>query len=244
MIKLDIFANSDKRKSFRECQGATRSSQMTIVPAAHYVHHSSFPQHANHTTSLQPLKMAEAYVRTIQDYANDHPDDAEPLIKLMALPERNMTKFFYSNVTNDEQPTTISQLLSFVKHDASSSTKGVCVIENISPACIKEVGHEWSINPSFFSQHASNPSQADLWRMWPFSALSTPIDHQCLDGVYLYSDMSLDLNQLQQNDSNYCQRYIYKDSKWHVNSSTRISYCRVTPVLCGFKSLKRGAHCG
>lgn len=60
------------------------------------------------------LKMAKSYLEAIQDYASAHPDDANPLIEFIALPERNVTKFFYSNAVSDGQPTTISQLLSLV----------------------------------------------------------------------------------------------------------------------------------
>lgn len=101
--------------------------------------------------------MGDAYRRKVDDYATRYPDEATPLAHLMLQQERNVTRFSYSNAAEDEQPHTLAALLSLVERDRTSSRKAVCVIENISPACIETIGTAWAIEPDFFAMHASNP---------------------------------------------------------------------------------------
>jgi hypothetical protein len=174
------------------------------------------------------------YRAVIDQYATHSPQPAAPLIELMAKDETNSSRFVYINTSLREHPSTIDDLISSVKQDTDSSTRGICVIENISPAWINKIGHAWSIDPSFFAEHAFNPPTTDLWTMHAWNLNASPGTGHHLDGIYEYHDMTLDLKYMRQQDVNYCKRHVFKVGDWPVNSSARMSYCRPLPNLCEY----------
>jgi len=155
----------------------------------------------------------------------------------MSQQEHNVTRFFYSNRSQDEQPRDITALLSQVSQDTKSvkNKKAVCVIENISPMCMERLGSAWGIDPVFFANYASNPPQSELWGWCDWKLSSTPPTQEHLDGVYEYHDVKLDMDKLQRDNLNYCKRHIFQEMKWPVNISTRISYCKPLPDICEYK---------
>ena len=123
-------------------------------------------------------------------------------------------------------------LLSLVERDRTSSRKAVCVIENISPACIETTGTAWAIEPDFFAMHASNPLQLDLWQPCDWKPNPAPASKQHLDGVCEYKYQDIDLGWVHSTTVNCCNRHIFKDGAWQVNVSTRMSYCQPLANVC------------
>src|SRR5437868_6257590 len=85
------------------------------------------------------------------------------LVELLRLPDKNQTKIFYINGELKPQDGAPSDLVAFSADDQESGREAICVIENISPGLIEELGSAWDLNPEFFIGHAKNPNPEDLW---------------------------------------------------------------------------------
>lgn len=134
----------------------------------------------------------------------------------------------------------------------------MCVIENISAEYIEAIGPAWNIDPEFFAAHATNPDRDKLWwgEDWDWGASNeTPlIDSQGkpmrlqrtvpflekavghLDGIFEYHNEIPNPDQSVyeslNSSPNAITRHCFKDTKWPIQSNTRISYCRPNTFMC------------
>lgn len=111
----------------------------------------------------------EPYSSRVQDFFSSpvtSPASSECTVKLMELlrqPDKNKSKFFYSNGEGYFRVQTQSYLVAFAADDQAFGREAICVIENISPASIEELGSACDLDPGFFVGHANNPNPKDLW---------------------------------------------------------------------------------
>jgi hypothetical protein len=155
-------------------------------------------------------------------------DRVVDLVELLRQPDKSRTKIFYTNRELHPQDGTPSDLVAFSADDQKSRTEAICVIENISPGFIEELGSAWNLDPEFFIGHAENPNPEDLW-VNHFAEYDVR-KYRHLDGVFEYHGMrgqkGLD------SSPNYFTRHCFEERTYPVQSNTRISYYRVRQGLC------------
>lgn len=176
-----------------------------------------------------------SYISRIQDLQSSSRRSATDLRELLRQPDKNKTKVFYTNEKLQPKVETPSGLVAFSSEDQKSGKEVICVIENISPGYIEELGSAWDLDPEFFIGHARNPNAEDLWAR-EHAADYEVREYRHLDGVFEYHGVrgQKGLNSL----PNYFPRHCFKESPYPVQSNTRISYYRVHQGLC--KSTDRG----
>lgn len=116
----------------------------------------------------------------------------------------------------------------------------VCVIEDINPRWIQVIGEAWQIPLDFFLNHAKNPSRNNIWNNIfdrdrdPMQAVTTTnSDRAHIDGVFGYPDWKMREGRSLDSGTNFMRRHCWDGpDPYPVSSNTRISYYRVSPVLC------------
>lgn len=186
------------------------------------------------------LPMDKSYssrVRDILSNSSSH-DSASPtewsqwtfnLLKLLRQPDIDKPKIYYtSNGKSCPRVETCSDLVALSADDQASETEAICVIENISPGFIEEIGSAWDLDPEFFIGHAKNPNPEDLW-VKQSTAYDTR-NYRHLLGAFEYHGLR---GQKGLNSSpNYFPRRCFEHPPYSVQSNTFISYYRVRPDLC------------
>ncbi|KIW17056.1 hypothetical protein PV08_04247 [Exophiala spinifera] len=122
---------------------------------------------------------------------------------------------------------TADEVIAAVSAASDRSEKGICIVENISPTYILELGAAWDVDPEFFARHAASPRPQDLWVHRKWEKNGTPPDAHHLSGVYECGGPAWTETAVRKLSVNYCDRVIHKDSGWPVNLSTVMSYCIV-----------------
>jgi hypothetical protein len=64
-----------------------------------------------------------------------------------ANPSSSQPKIFYKSFGAPDSALAAQDLVIKAKNDYHSSTRAICIIENISPDCIDRLGSEWNITP-------------------------------------------------------------------------------------------------
>jgi len=192
----------------------------------------------------------ETYLSKLRNHYHWTPG-LDELLHVFSRPDSNSTKVFFVNSDTEWSVNSPSNLLDRLLHQPRIA-KGVCVIENISPAYIEALGSAWDLDPNFFAGHAWNPAQKDLWTQVPFEQHrepSRPYEH--LDGIFEYHNLQLLPNENEKHDSspNYFYRHCFSEPEFRFTpipygvsrikvrrqipqSNTRISYYRVDRGLC------------
>ena len=147
---------------------------------------------------------------------------------LLRQPGNSRTKIFYTNSELKPRTGTPSDIVALSADDLENGREAICVIENISPSCIGEIGSAWDIDPGFFVGHVTNPNVEDLWAEHPVEYEISRYRH--LDGVFTYHGLKeqTGLHSL----PNHFPRHCYERLPRSIQSSTRISYYRVSQCLC------------
>ena len=186
-------------------------------------------------TNVTAGPVYNSYIPRVQDLQSSSLRSATGLGELLGQPDKNKTKVFYTNGELQPQVKTPSGLVAFSAEDQKSGREVICVIENISPGYIEELGSAWDLDPEFFIGHARNPNPEHLWPL-KHAADYEVREYRHLDGVFEYHGMrgQKGLNSL----PNYFPRHCFKESPYPVQSNTRISYYHVHQGLC--KSADRG----
>lgn len=136
----------------------------------------------------------------------------------------------------------IDELVQQAELDRRNGDAAICIIENISPACIGVLGPAWSINPTFFANHAKHANKDHFWNRpirWSYlpdvqdSKMMSGHPYVHLDGMfeYHYLDSMQESGKLGHFPNTF-PRDCFKEGKYPVQSNTRISYCRAQPNLC------------
>ena len=120
------------------------------------------------TVMLTDALAQKSYVSGIQDLISSarnstsctkHSIDLEGLFR---QPEKNISKIFYTHEPRPLSVKTPSDVVAFAAEDRKANREAICVIENISPNIIEELGSAWDLDPDFFISHAGNPNQESL----------------------------------------------------------------------------------
>lgn len=179
----------------------------------------------------------ESYVSKIHDLAHST-EGLEGLVKVLSKHDTNTTKVFYTNIRSEPQINTPSDLIACALADFESDTEAVCVIENISPEFIEALGSAWNLDPIFFAGHATNPRQEDLWTRWTSfrdqAAENNTRLYEHLDGVFEYPNIGITPHESLDYSPNYFYRHCFRKLPSGFQSNTRISYYRVSRILCKF----------
>ena len=186
--------------------------------------------------------MTSQYAESVRQLAKNVPGNMCNLLDLLSKKERYETRVFYTNSNTagrgsiNRLPAT--ELINRVRNDEKQGLRAVCVIENISPAFIEELGTTWQIDPLFFANHATNPAKDRLWDRveWKHGdKIEHSLDpYQHLNGIFEYHDTEISVTHMTNLSKNYCCRHVFKDYHWPVNSNIMISYCRPLPGLCTY----------
>lgn len=160
------------------------------------------------------------------------------LVDLLRQPDNSRTKIFYTNSRLKPRIGTPSNIVALSADDIKNEREAICVVENISPSCIGELGSAWDIDPEFFVGHVTNPNVEDLRAKHPVEYAVRKYRH--LDGVFKYHGLKeqTGLHSL----PNYFPRHCYEPLPRSIQSSTRISYYRISHGLCksNINDIERG----
>ena len=183
----------------------------------------------------------KSYISRLQDLLSSSPSSTQSsvaLVDLLRQPHTSRTKIFYIDSKLKYRMGTPSDIVALSADDLETGTEAICVVENISPSCIDELGSAWDLDPEFFVGHVTNPNVEDLWAK--HSAEYEVRKYRHLDGVFKYHGLKegRGLHSL----PNYFPRHCYGHPPHSIQSSTRISYYRVSQGLC--KSDNNDAECG
>lgn len=151
----------------------------------------------------------------------------------MTQKERNTTRIYSSALPQGSLPKSAEESLVSVWKEASNGRQGVCVIENASPAVVALLRDVWNLEEEFFVEHATNSDASELWQpLWRQSKILSQAKWQTLEGIYEYHGMTLSIDAMKFHNTSYCERHLFQNGHWPVNSTTRMSYIRVLPSLC------------
>lgn len=184
------------------------------------------------------LRDSAGYLEAVRKAAEAGIDDMDTLLSIMEKPDRGGSRISYTNVNKHVNLKSAKELLEMADKDLAVGRLAVCVIENISPNMIKTLGAGWDLEPEFFALHTSNPPQTELWDHhadWKPPTPNTkeePPRFECLNGIYEFDDMDLEVELMKRSSNNYCYRHIFQDGHWPVNVSTKITYIKVSSSLC------------
>ena len=150
------------------------------------------------------------------------------LVELLHQPDTSRTRIVYTNSKLKPRVGTPSDIVTLSADDLKNGREAICVVENISPSCIEELGSAWDLDLEFFVGHVTNPNVEDLWAKHSVEYEVRKYRH--LDGVYKYHGLKeqTGLHSL----PNYFPRHCYEPLPRSIQSSTRISYYRVRQSLC------------
>ena len=185
-------------------------------------------QAENTTSTGEPWE--KSYISRLQDLlsTSNTSTASVDLVDLFRRPDTSRTKIFYTNSQLKSRIGTPSDIVALSADDLKIGREAFCVVENISPSCIAELGSTWNLDPEFFVGHVTNPNVEDLWEKHSVEYEVRKYRH--LDGVFKYHGLreQKDLHWL----PNYIPRHCYEHLPRSIQSSTRISYYRVSQGLC------------
>jgi hypothetical protein len=111
--------------------------------------------------------------------------------------------------------------------------RSICIVENISSDLIDSLGRAMDLDATFFVEHATNPEKAELWSKKVAPAIyQEDKRYSHLDGIFEYHDIETSPQETLNSCPNIFPRHCFKDSRWPIQSNSRISYYRVNPWLC------------
>ena len=190
--------------------------------------------------------MVTAEEQYLLDLAADAPQD-HPIQEALHSQHRGSQRLSYvrdhAAGTSFPQVASITALLTQAKSDATLKQSAACVIENISPEYIAALGVAWNIPRDFFIHHAANPDGDQLWeavmsgharnRVLEQSSsqvdlvlpqqTSTSYDHYHIEGV---------LSHIVKPGHSRFRRRLHHDPHSGWQTSTKISYCRISKSFC------------
>ena len=189
-------------------------------------------QAKNTTSTAGPSE--KSYISRLQDMLSNSisstasTQDDVNLIDLLRQTDSSRTKIFYTNSELKPRIGSASDIVALSTDDLKNGREAFCVVENISPSCIEELGSAWDLEPEFFVGHVTNPNLEDLWTKHSDEYDARKYRH--LDGVFKYHGLKgqKGLHSL----PNYFPRHCYEHKPRSMQSSTRISYYRVSQGLC------------
>ena len=188
---------------------------------------------ATKTTSTGRLP-EKSYISRLQDLLSRYSSSTASaqgsvdLVDLLRKQDTSKTKVFYTNSNLKPRIGTLSDIVALSADDLKNGREAFCVVENISPSCIEELGLAWNLDPEFFVGHVTNPDVEDLWGQHSVEYEVRKYRH--LDGAFEYRGLKgqKDLHSL----PNYFPRLCFEQPPHPIQSSTRISYYRVSQGLC------------
>ena len=189
-------------------------------------------QAQNTTSTVGPS--AKSYISRLQDLLSSSSSSTASaqspvdLVDLLSQRDASRTKICYTNSELKPRVGTPSDIVALSAEDLETGREAICVVENISPSCIEELGSASDLDPEFFVGHVTNPNVEDLW---PRHSVTYEVrKYRHLDGVFEYHGLKepKGLHSL----PNYFPRHCYEHPPFPVQSSTRISYYRVSQCLC------------
>ena len=185
--------------------------------------------HAKNTTSTGGPS-EKSYISRLQDllFSSNSFTASVDLVDLLQRPDTSRTKIFYTNSQLKSRIGTPSDIVALSADDLKIGREAFCVVENISPNCIEELGSAWDLDPEFFVGHVTNPNVEDLWAKHAVEYEVRKYRH--LDGVFKYH--GLKGQKVLHSLPNYFPRHCYEHLPRSIQSSTRISYYRVSQGLC------------
>jgi hypothetical protein len=117
----------------------------------------------------------------------------------------------------------VREVLDVVKASQAQQERGVCIIENISPVYVSELGAAWDITSDFFAQHVAGPPHQELWTHIAWQ--KSPDWRHHLYGIYECGGSASERAVATMRNRNYCDRVVQVDSRWPVSISTVVSFC-------------------
>ena len=184
---------------------------------------------AKYTTSTSGLS-EKNYISRVQELlsSSNTSTASVDLVDLVRQPDTSRTKIYYTNSQLKSRIGTPSDIVALSAEDLKIGREAFCVVENISPRFIAEFGSAWNLDPEFFVGHVTNPNVEDLWAKHSVDYEVRKYRH--LDGVFTYHGLKgqKGLHSL----PNYFPRHCYEHLPRSIQSSTRISYYRVSQGLC------------
>ena len=187
---------------------------------------------AQNTTTGGPSE--KSYISRLQDLLSSSisstasAQSSVDLVDLLHKQDTSKTKIFYRNSKLKPRIGTPSDIVALSADDLKIGREAICVVENIFPSCIEELGSAWDLDPEFFIGHVTNPDVEDLWAQ--HSDEHQVRNYRHLDGVFEYHGLK-DQKGLR-SLPNYFPRHCYEQPPHPIQSSTRISYYRVRQGLC------------
>ena len=186
------------------------------------------------STTLTGGPSENSYISRLQDLLSSSTSSTASvqgsvgLVDLLRQPDSSRTRIYYTNSKLKPRIGTPSDIVALSADDLKTGREAICVIENISPSCIEKLGSAWDLDPEFFIGHVTNPNVEDLWAKHSVEYEVRKYRH--LDGVFKYHGLKeqTGLHSL----PNYFPRHCYEPLPRSIQSSTRISYYRVSQGLC------------
>lgn len=177
---------------------------------------------------MTAASVEKSYLSRVQDWLSSSSVGSaafnERFVELLRQPDKHKTRVLYTNAGLESQVRTPSDLVACSAKDQNSGREAICVIENISPSFIEELGSAWDLDPEFFIGHAKNPNPEELWARYHPGEYDMR-EYRHLDGVFEYHGV----RGQKSFDSlpNYFPRHCFEKAPYPVQSNTRISYYRV-----------------
>jgi hypothetical protein len=173
------------------------------------------------------------YKDDILNRANQDPAMA-CLAAMLSKPERSQPRI--AHFSEPAHPSTVrysyyphpSSLVANIRQGFGATLPQICIIEDIPPSYVLELGAHLNIPAEFFARHVSNPSPDDLWAIRGGTTPSPPIYDQHLIGIYEYQDnTTVTPDMIARERKGYADRIVTKGSAWPMSVNTSLSFCQV-----------------
>lgn len=154
-------------------------------------------------------------------------------------------EIFYCNRDGEQFITSIDGLVQRIKLDASPTRVAVCVIENISTADSASLMQGLDLDPTWwtlFDTFVNTESKQSFWKQhtswdWkppqhntdvdPREHLDVAISHVYVDGMFEYHGLEQRPGGILTTEPNFAKRECFQEGSWPIQSTTRLSYCRL-----------------
>jgi hypothetical protein len=173
------------------------------------------------------------YKDDILNRANQDPAMA-CLAAMLSKPERSQPRFIhFSEPTHpcwveDRYYLHASSLVAKIQQGIGATLPQICIIEDITPSYVLELGTQLNLPAEFFARHVSNPTPENLWTIRGGTTPSPPIYDQHLIGIYEYQDdTTITPDMIARERKGYADRIATKGSDWPLSFNTSLSFCQI-----------------
>jgi hypothetical protein len=126
-----------------------------------------------------------------------------------------------------------SSLVANIRQGVEAALPQICIIEDITPSYVLELGAHLNIPAEFFAMHVSNPTPDNLWTIRGGTSPSPPVYDQHLIGIYeLQDNTTITPDMIASERKGYADRIVTKDSAWPMSFNTSLSYCQIRRNTC------------